>query len=86
MVRVSAHNILGLVQNSVFREAFPTIAHELLGETDLGNRFRASVFEPIRANTKARLERLYGARHGFAMRNAPEGGLEVSIDIPFRTI
>jgi len=55
MVRISAHNILGLVQNSVFREAFPTIAHELLGETDLGNRFRASVFEPIRANTKARL-------------------------------
>jgi len=61
-VRGSTRNILALVQNSVFRAAFPTIAHELFEETDLGNRFRADVFRPIRANTKARLSE--GIRRG----------------------
>jgi AcrR family transcriptional regulator len=54
-VRGSAHNILNLVQNAVFRAAFPTIAHELLGETSLGEQFRADVFRPIRDNLKTRL-------------------------------
>jgi len=54
-VRGAARTILGLVRNSVFRAAFPTIAHELFEETDLGNRFRADVFQPIRTSLKARL-------------------------------
>jgi AcrR family transcriptional regulator len=54
-VRGAARNILVLVQNPVFRAAFPTISHELLGETTLGNRFRAEVFRPIRASLKTRL-------------------------------
>ncbi|MCA1616609.1 MAG: histidine kinase [Acidobacteria bacterium] len=36
------------------------------------------------ANTRARLAQLYGAGHGFEMRNAPGGGLCVEITIPFR--
>jgi AcrR family transcriptional regulator len=55
-VRGSARNILNLVQSAVFRAAFPTIAHELLGETTLGHGFRAEVFRPIRATLKARLQ------------------------------
>jgi AcrR family transcriptional regulator len=56
IVRGSARNILNLVQSPMFRAAFPTIAHELLGETTLGHRFRAEVFQPIRATLKARLQ------------------------------
>jgi sensor histidine kinase YesM len=34
-------------------------------------------------NTRARLEQLYGASHHFDMTDAPEGGLKVTLDIPF---
>jgi AcrR family transcriptional regulator len=54
-VHASAHNILRLVQNRAFRAAFPMIAHELMGETALGERFRAEVFRPIRASLRGRL-------------------------------
>lgn len=33
--------------------------------------------------TRARLERLYDGRHSFRLADAPGGGLEVSLDIPF---
>jgi AcrR family transcriptional regulator len=55
-VRGSALTILNLVQSALFRAAFPTIAQELFGETALGRRFRAEVFQPIRATLKARLQ------------------------------
>ncbi len=37
------------------------------------------------ANTETRLERLYGAAHGFRLANDPEGGLVVTVDIPLST-
>jgi two-component system, LytTR family, sensor kinase len=35
-------------------------------------------------NTQARLAQLYGASHRFELKNADDGGLEVSITVPFR--
>jgi hypothetical protein len=37
------------------------------------------------ANTRARLEHLYGPAHRFELRRAREGGMEVSVSLPFRT-
>lgn len=37
------------------------------------------------ANTQERLRRLYGAAHGFKVRNPPAGGAVVSVTVPFRT-
>jgi AcrR family transcriptional regulator len=54
-VHASARNIVSLVQNPVFRGAFPTIARELLDETPLGEGFRVEVFAPIRAAVRQRL-------------------------------
>jgi two-component system LytT family sensor kinase len=34
-------------------------------------------------NTRARLEQLYGPSHRFDMADAPEGGLQVTLDLPF---
>lgn len=36
------------------------------------------------ALTRARLERLYATRQQFRLSNAPEGGLQVSLEIPYR--
>jgi LytS/YehU family sensor histidine kinase len=37
------------------------------------------------ANTRSRLEKLYGTDQAFELRNAPGGGVQVSLTIPFRT-
>ncbi len=52
-----------------------------LGSVDGG---RAIVKEGLGlANTRARLGRMYGAAHKFEMSDAPEGGLQVTLTIPF---
>jgi two-component system, LytTR family, sensor kinase len=37
------------------------------------------------SNTRLRLEQLYGGRHRFEIENGSEGGLVVSLGIPFET-
>ena len=37
-------------------------------------------------NTRARVTNLYGDEHGLTLRNAADGGLVVSLSIPFRTV
>ena len=37
------------------------------------------------ANTRARLRQLYGADYRFELANAPQGGLMVTLEIPFKT-
>ncbi len=52
-----------------------------LGSVDGG---RAIVKEGLGlANTRARLGRMYGAAHKFEMSDVPEGGLQVTLTIPF---
>jgi two-component system, LytTR family, sensor kinase len=38
------------------------------------------------ANTRARLQQLYGSAHRFEIADVPEGGLQVTIDMPFETV
>lgn len=54
-IQVSARNISALVRSPLFRATFPVIARELLDDTLLGRKFRAEVFQPIRAQGRDRL-------------------------------
>jgi AcrR family transcriptional regulator len=48
-VRGAARQVLSLVSEPLFRSSFPVMARILLGDPPLGDRFRAVVFEPLRA-------------------------------------
>src|SRR5262249_58177605 len=37
------------------------------------------------ANTRARLQQMYGATHRFEMADAASGGLQVTLELPFET-
>jgi LytS/YehU family sensor histidine kinase len=37
------------------------------------------------SNTAQRLEQLYGTEHTFAFENCTDGGLVVTVAVPFRT-
>jgi len=54
-VRGASRQVLSLVNEPMFRSAFPMMARILLGDRSLGDRFRAEVFAPLRA---IRLEEL----------------------------
>ena len=61
-----------------------------LGVRDDGPGLRESASEGKRkgiglSNTRARLEKLYGGNYSFEMRNADEGGLAITLTIPFET-
>jgi sensor histidine kinase YesM len=58
--------------------------HVHLKVRDNGRGLAANYTEGVGvANTRARLQQLYGAEHLFAMRNRPDGGLEVTVAVPF---
>jgi two-component system, LytTR family, sensor kinase len=38
------------------------------------------------SNTRQRLQQMYGSNHDFRLRNLPEGGFEVHLEIPYRTM
>jgi sensor histidine kinase YesM len=59
--------------------------HLRLRVRDNGRGLAANYSEGVGVgNTRARLRQLYGADHQFAMGDAPGGGLEVTVAVPFR--
>jgi AcrR family transcriptional regulator len=48
-VRGAARQMFSLVSEPMFRSSFPMMARILLGDPELGDRFRAEVFAPLRA-------------------------------------
>jgi AcrR family transcriptional regulator len=47
-VRGAARQVLSLVSEPLFQSSFPTMARILLGDRSIADRFRASVFAPLR--------------------------------------
>jgi AcrR family transcriptional regulator len=47
-VRGAARQVLSLVREPLFQSSFPTMARILLGDRSIADRFRASVFAPLR--------------------------------------
>jgi signal transduction histidine kinase len=61
--------------------------HLQLQVRDNGRGLAANYCEGVGVgNTRARLEQLYGPDHVFAMRNQPDGGLEVTVAVPFHAV
>lgn len=56
------------------------------GDGERGNRFNEGVGTGIGlATTRSRLERFYPNSHLLQLRDAPQGGLVVTVEVPFRT-
>lgn len=65
--------------NSLLRLEVEDDGPGLCGDTPLKERVGLT-------NTRARVTNLYGDEHGLRLRNAADGGLVVSLTIPFRTV
>ena len=56
-IHASTHRGTEIINTSIFRAVFPTIALELLSGEAIGEQFRADVFLPVRTDAKARLRK-----------------------------
>ncbi|MEK6279485.1 MAG: histidine kinase [Acidobacteriota bacterium] len=74
LIEIEAKHLNGLVRIQV-RDNGPGLSEHRISE-NLFNRGLGL------ANTEKRLERLYGTRHLFDLRNNPNGGFVVTIEIP----
>ncbi|MDX6611948.1 MAG: two-component system, LytTR family, sensor kinase [Blastocatellia bacterium] len=77
LIEIEAKHQNGTLRIQV-RDNGPGLSHHRTSE----NLFRKGLGL---ANTKTRLERLYGAAHLFELSDNPDGGLIVTLEIPFHT-
>jgi AcrR family transcriptional regulator len=54
-IHAAAIRGMGIFNSQLFRSVFPTIARELLAGSEIGEKYRADVFYPIRNAARARL-------------------------------
>jgi signal transduction histidine kinase len=82
---IEPHAKPGLIEVRVWRE------HQTLNLEVRDNGTGLAMDGPVRegvglSNTRARLQQLYGTAHRFELTNSPEGGLVVSVTLPFRRV
>lgn len=76
LIEIEAKHLNGLVRIQV-RDNGPGLSDHRISDNS-SNRGLGL------ANTEKRLERLYGSRHLFDLRNNPSGGFVVTMEIPYR--
>jgi sensor histidine kinase YesM len=76
LIEIEAKHLNGLVRIQV-RDNGPGLSDHRISD-NLSNRGLGL------ANTEKRLQQLYGSRHLFDLRNNPNGGFVVTMEIPYR--